>query len=78
MWYGWGTQSELATVEAEAASIGGTSSEAMAEYRRLRQACPKTDCEPEPRSTQEPVSTLELIYARVCRRAYVLPPKVWV
>ena len=36
-------QSELAAVEAEAASVGGASSEAMAEYRRLRQVrllCP--------------------------------------
>lgn len=32
-----GRQSELAAVEAEAAGMGGASSEAMAEYRRLRQ-----------------------------------------
>lgn len=30
-------QSELTAIEAEAASIGGASKEAMAEYRRLRQ-----------------------------------------
>ncbi len=33
-----GMQSELNAIEAEAASIGGASEEAMAEYRRLRQA----------------------------------------
>lgn len=32
-------QSELAAVEAEAADLGGASSEAMADYRRLRQVC---------------------------------------
>jgi len=36
------SQSELTAVEAEAAGIGGASTEAMAEYRRLRHVRPSS------------------------------------